>query len=337
MKYLLWIAVSGFALTQVPLEQAEIDDIFLGINIDASSAIEKVEAKGITPYDFGFRLLDAGEVEKSIKWFQSLAIATNDLQYVYGLARVKWKTGDSIGAMKDCQFILAKDPAKLLRARTYFLLGSFHLEARQFEDSEKYLRTSLDLYQELNKDGGQFLCLMELGHLMVRKKMFDEGMALLHQALDANERVGQKGKKPYSLGRYYEILSVIHFFQSDFEKALVAVEDAMAAYIEVGKTDLFDELLAKKALLKLLTGNPSEASDLAAHLWHEFHDDPNRGRLMAYNNVTLMKLALCSQDPEDAEQRKSTALAWASFAQDGEALRELLQFVENEISCPEWR
>ena len=328
------LSYSATAFSQNTWDADEIITIFDGI--DVTAALERVEAKGITPYDFGRDLLVAGEGEKAKQWYQALTIATKDPQYIYGLAWVKWQTGDNGAALKDAQYLLHKNPSPLIRARTLFLLGGINVDERQFERARERLTEGLKAYTSLNKFGGQFLCLSMLAMVAVHEREFDEVEPLLDRAYEINEKMRTKGFKPYSRGRYHEIIGEMRFVQGDYIGAASSAEESEAAYRQIGQTDLADEILAKTALLKVLNGEPKSGGELATELWQRFHESIDRGRLLAYNNITLMKLSQCANIEEDREAREVAARKWASSAPGGKALLELLEFVK-KFPCSEWR
>lgn len=265
-----------------------------------------------------------------------MAISKKDPQFIYGLAWVKWKTGDNRSALKDALYLLHRNPSPLIRARTLFLLGSINLDERELEKARMLYQEGLVAYEELNKFGGQFLCLSMLSMIAVHERNYEQVEPLLKRAYAVNERLREKGFEPYSLARYHEIIGEMHFTKGDFQLAQKLFEKSESVYRETGQTDLADEILTKVALLMVINGEPAVGGDLARKLWEAHHQSPDRGRLLAYLNVTLLKLAQCSQNHEDQDQREEAALAWASSAQGGRALKELMETVK-KIPCPEWR
>lgn len=321
---------------QATWDAEEISEIFDGVHFDMSAAIARVEAKGITPYDFGRDLLVAGEGEKAKQWYQSLAIATKEPQYLYGLAYVKRQTGDNHGALKDAYFLMHKNPPQLIRARTLYLLGGINLDERRFEEARKNLQEGLEAYAQLNKFGGQYLCLSMMAWGAVFEGNYDAVEPLLDRALEFNEKIRSKGKEPYGLGRYHEIIGELQFAQKNYFASLLAAEQSKEAYQESGLQYHSEEMQAKIGLLKLMTGEPQEASRIATELWEKHHKSLDRGRLLAYNNVTLMKLSECAKIEVDRENKHEAAMDWANSAPGGKALIELLSFVKKS-PCPEWR
>jgi len=108
---ILVLALATFGYGQNSWDDNEITSIFDGI--DVTAALDRVEAKGITPYDFGRDLLDMGYPDKAKEWYVAVGIHTKDLQYVYGLAWAKWYSGDNTGAINESIFIIAKDPTPI--------------------------------------------------------------------------------------------------------------------------------------------------------------------------------------------------------------------------------
>jgi tetratricopeptide (TPR) repeat protein len=315
----------------------EIADVFDGI--DVTTALDRVKEMGVTPYDFGFRLLRSGHPDKAKEWYVAVGIKTKDLQYVYGLAWMKWVTGDNRGAMDDAKYVLARKPSPLIKARTYYLLGAVSVDEYQFKTAKQNLEAGLKAYGALGKDGGQYLCTSMLAMCAVYERNFDDVEPLLEKADMFNEAVRAKGKKAYPKGRHYEILSEMRYAQGDFEGALIAAQDSAAAYREGEKHHLADEVEAKIGLLLLLTGEPRAAKKLASKLWEKHHLARDRGRLLAYNSITLMKLSLCSANDQDATQKESEAREWAQSGPGGKALVRLLEWTKDEknFPCPMWR
>ena len=335
---LILLCSSTFLSSQEPenWDEEEIAEVFSGLHVDAGPAIASVEAKGVTPYDFGLDLVDAGMPEKAIEWYRTLGIATKDPQYLYGLAWVKWKTGDYAGAVKDAYFLIHKDPPPLIRARTYYLLGSVNLEQRRLTDAKRELHMGLETYKAIpNKFGGQYLCLTLLAAVAIHQHKFDEVGALLDQALEANEKLESIGLKPYGQGRYFEILGEMHFWKAEYRAALDTTQQARKAYEADGRTMASDGALVKIGMLKLILGELQEAHAVSAEIWEKYHTNPNAGRILAYNNITIAKISKCAQHEEDYQARSNSVLSWANSVPGGRAVIELFEFLLVSIPCPE--
>ncbi len=324
-------------------DDEEIADVFDGI--DVTAALARVEARGVTPYDFGFYLLRQGHPDKAKEWFVAVGIDAarkgdkDRGKYIYGLAWVKWVTGDNKGAIEDVKYVLARKPSPLIRARSLYLLGAVSVDEHQFEDARANLRAGQSAYKALGKDGGQFLCFSMLALAAVYEGNFDDVEKLLDLASQHNDAIKAKGKKPYSMGREYEIISEKRYAQGDYAGALEMATESESAYRLAGKEHLADEVQSKIGFLLLLNGEPKGAQKLASKLWETHHKARDRGRLLAYNSITLMKLSLCSDNEADAADKEKTARAWASSGPGGKALIRLLEWTKEEkkFPCPEWR
>lgn len=312
----------------------EIADVFDGI--DVNGALQRVEDKGITAYDFGFHLLRSGHPDKAIAWYNAIGIKTKQPKYIYGLAWMKWVTGNAQGAIDDARYILARNPPPILHARTLYLLGAVSVDEFDFEAARHNLKAGIEAYKALGKDGGQYLCYTMLAKCAVYEGRFDDVEPLLETAAAFNEKVEAKGKKPYSKGAHHEIMSELAYARGDFVGALIEARESSAAY-RLGEEHLAAEVDSKVAFLLILNGEPRAAKKLATALWDEHHDKRNRGRLLAYNAITLMKLSLCSGNDLDAKDKENSARAWAKSGPGGKQLIKLMTWAQSEknFPCPE--
>jgi len=334
VSVLLVFTLIPSSMAQNKWEPEEIEDIFDGF--DVSAAIARVEARGVTPYDFGLDLLAAGQPEKAKLWFKNLATSTRDLKYLYGLAWVLRRGGENGKAQSAGKYILENEPTPLIRARVLYLLGAINLDERLLSEARENLQEGLKAYAALEKAGGQFVCLNKLALLAILERKYDEVEGYLEEALAMNDRVRAKGKTPYSLGPIYEVRGESLFGQGDYDGALLMAIDSEKAYREDGEIEVADTFLAKIALLKLITGKPSEARDTAESLWDQFHDSPNHGRLIALNNIVVMKLFQCSEETEKSQKTETSIRSWANSSPGGKAILELMEIITG-LPCPEWR
>lgn len=332
--FLVLSNVIGYA--QNDWGKAEIAKVFDGI--DVSGALEAVKAKGLTPYDFGIKLLDSGQPDQAKKWFVAVGIETGDVQYVYGLAWCKWITGDNHGALVDAEHVLGGTPSPLIQARTHYLLGGIAIDEEHFDKARLHLTTALEGYSALDKVGGQFLCLSSLAACAVFERKLDEVVPFLERAYVANENLRDKGIEPFSQGRRLEIIGEMRFAQADYEGSLQAVQESIEAYRAAGSQSLADELQAKVGLLLVMTGKPKAAKVLATGLSRKFHKDKDRGRLNAYLSAVKMKLCDCAQKESDARDNERAARSWANASPSGKSLIRLIEWVKdvNNVPCPKW-
>ncbi len=321
------------ACAQDKWSEEEITSVFDGI--DLTAALNKLEAKDVTPYDFGFDLLRKGHKDRAKTWYSAMSTKTDDPKYAYALAWVEWATGNSAAALDDCKYVLAKNPTPLIKARTYYLLGTVNVDEFNFEAARKSLNAGLDLYRELGKVGGQYLCTSMLALCAVYEGEFHEVEPLLDKA----EQLRQPVSKIYSGGRYHEILSLMRYEQNDFAGALIAAQDSVAAYRESEEYHLADEVEAKVGFLLLVNGQPKAAKATANRIWEKHHKKRSSGHLLAVNAITLMKISLCSDHFDDAESKEKSVRAWAKAGPGGKAVLKILNWTkdENEFPCPEWR
>ena len=326
-------------LSQTEWTPEEVESVLGGVDIQVDQALDALEKKGVTPYDFGFHLLRNGHVDKAKAWLKVIGIKTKDLKYIYGLAWMKWITGDSQGAINDVKYILARNPPALLQARTLYLLGAVSVDEFDFEVARNNLNAAIEGYKALEKLGGQYLCVTMLAKCAVFEGDFHLVEPLLERAAELNEGVKLKGKKPYSAGAHHEILSELRYAEGDYQGALTEAKNSAEAYRVGEEFHLADDVDAKIAFLLLLTGKPKDAHRLASQLWQENHDKRDRERLLAYNSITLMKLSLCSGNDQDADDKENAARTWAEAGPGGKALINLLNWAKEEknFPCPEWR
>jgi len=326
-------------------DDEEIANVFDGIDI--SNALAQLEAKGVTPYDFGFQLMGSGHPDKAKEWFVAagihLARTGADMEqkskFVYGLAWMKWITGDASGAIEDAKYILAHKPPPLIQARTFYLLGAVSVDEHAFEDADFNLNAGIKAYGDLKRPGGQYLCASMLAMCAVFEGNFDQVAPWLEKASKYNDLTEKMGFKRWNSGRYYEIQSELRYAQGDYAGALFAARESAGTYREGNDVLLADEVDAKIGFLLLLNGEPKAAADLATKLWEKHHLSRDRGRLLAYNSITLMKLALCANQTNDVMTNENAARAWASSGPGGKALTTLIDWAKDKkkFPCPAWK
>ena len=285
-----------------------------------------------TPYDFGIKaLLQAGEGDKAIDWFNMLTVETNDFKYLYGAAWSKWKTGDNKGALKDALYLSHQELSPLLQARNYYLLGSICLESRLLDDAKKYLAAGHESYGAIDKYGGQYLCLTLLGAVEMRQGNFDQVEPLLQRALEADRLNVEAGYKGHGMGRYHDIMAEMYFLQGDYPSAMEANQKARTAYLGMNKQMAADGAYVKMGILYLIMGKARDAYAISVELWNRHQ---NGGRIFAYNNIILAKLSKCGRNDADYHVRANSARAWAGDSPGGTALTELFDFVMKR-PCPD--
>ncbi|MDJ0839242.1 MAG: hypothetical protein QNK37_22180, partial [Acidobacteriota bacterium] len=116
---LLLFLFGGFTplIGQSSWQPDEVDEILTLAKTDVPGAVALIGSRS-TPYDFGIKaLLQAGEGDKAINWFNMLTVETNDFKYLYGAAWSKWKTGENKGALKDALYLSHQELSPLLQAR----------------------------------------------------------------------------------------------------------------------------------------------------------------------------------------------------------------------------
>lgn len=300
-----------------------------------AEAIKYVESFGLTPYDFGRDLYYDGESQRAIFWCEALAIATNDPQYFYGRALYEWYSGDAEAAVRDVIFLTKKKLPPTIKARTYYLKGRINLQSHLFGDAEKDLQVALDTYKSIKgKFGGQYLCLTLMARAAIAQKDFDKAIELLEAAKLSDDQNVEYGNKPFGMATIHEMYGELYFEQRNFKASLEENEKSYQAFLDGRKKRLADGVLVKIGLLHFINGDPKKAYEIASGMWRKL-ENTDQARLWAYNNVTLAILASCTSDTGDYQVRKSEALSWAKADKGGQALIELVAFLENEIPCPE--
>ncbi|CAM2064088.1 hypothetical protein SCOR_01895 [Sulfidibacter corallicola] len=301
----------------------------------APAAIAFADKHEISPYSLGNRLLRSGDIAGAKHWFESLADQTDEAQYRYGLAYAQWVSGNHAVALKDAHFLLASEPPPKIRARTYYLTSQIHLAAYDLEAAEQDSLSSLAIYQSLDgMAGGEYLNHMILANVRLNRGEYDAAQSHLDAAIEANGRLQALGKKPYSLGAYYDLLGSLNLAQGNYFQALTMTRQSYDAFVNNGNRLLAEQAEAKTALLFLLAGNPEKAYKMAHTIWERTSHDDHRAYVRALNDITLMKLSQCNNHEADATSRKRATLAWANANPGGRMLKKLLQTIEN-TPCPD--
>ena len=232
------------AIAQNHWDDGEINAVFDGVTIDITPTVWEIEAREVTSYDFGRHLLRRGKAKKAREWFQTLALTGKDQAALFGLTWIKWQSGNTYGALLDCAHLLQDHPSPLIQARTFYLVGSIHLDQGDSAAATSYLIQAYDLYTKLDRDGGRFLVLTMLARVAVHEGDFDRAEALLERACRRNEKIAEKGALAYSLGRYHEIIAEMAYGQGNQTHAASAMMDGEWAYRKDMEMALADEISA---------------------------------------------------------------------------------------------
>ena len=300
-----------------------------------ASAFAYLEKFGVTPYDFGHHLHLKGEGDRAVLWYQNVGIATDDPQFFYGRAFQEWRLGDTEAALRDVNFLIQKDLSPLIKARTYYLKGRMSLQSRFLKEAESDFSIAHDSYKSIDgKFGGQFLCLSLLARIAIYKKEYDRVEPILTEALEARRKGIELGLKLPGMGSIYEIYGEMYFEKREFKTSLEENLKSREAYLQNGREASAEVVLIKIGLLEFINGNPKAAYDIATGVRERLINTP-KTRLLAYNSVTLAMLSLCSNQIDDFNLRKQTALSWAKTDAGGQDLIDLMTFLEHEIPCPE--
>ena len=343
----LWLLVLGLSAyagkkpqitpSKLPLDAESAAILAHVLNIETTHKMLK--EKGISAYKFGMNLRKAGHIDEAKHWFTEYAAQTSDLQYLYGLAWVKYKSGDFNGALQDAQFILNKKPKQLIRARTEYLLGLLNVDQNHFKKATHALKAARSSYAAIGKNGGQYMALSMQAWVEVRIGNHQKAEILLNQAEEYNNAMRDAGEKPYSRAWHQEIRAEIAFKQGQFFSAYELIENAGESYRLDGNKPYADFTRAKGALFLLLAGYPKDASKVALDIQTQTQGDGNQARLAAINAVTLAKIAQCSQNRSKRDATVDSIKRWADHSAAGPALLDLLEYVMDEdiAPCPEWR
>jgi len=114
------------------------------------------------------------------------------------------------------------------------MLGAINVDEHDFEAARENLRTGFEAYEVLDKAGGQYLCLSMMAMCAVFERRLDDVEPLLEKALEYNKKIEAKGKTPYSLGRYHEIISEMRFAQGDYDGASASAQKNKVAVRHLG-------------------------------------------------------------------------------------------------------
>lgn len=142
----------------------QVNEIFDALYTNGASDAEYlVTEQGSTAYDFGLDLMERGERERSISWYDAMIAASDDPGiYLIGKAWVQKESGDLANAIVTANKVAMNSDNMLVKARASYLLGTFYLQVGSpYANSE--LLTAKSIYQELGLSGGVNLCQRLLG------------------------------------------------------------------------------------------------------------------------------------------------------------------------------
>ena len=318
---------------QVPLlDDENIQGILIGNGGDIPSAVLRIKESGITPYDYGIRLLRIGKGDEAEQWFQSLTETFDDVNFVYGRAWIRWKTGNLEAALKDAIYLTDQELTPILTARTYYLLGNLGLNSDRLDLARENLNAGLKVYKSLGKNGGQYLCYSLLAAVEIAEKNYDKVEPLLEMALKANQRAAEAGYKPYDMGQYHDLMGEMYFGKREYNKALSSYRNAYAGYQEGNSEYYADGVQVKIGILYYILGKPRRAYKIGKDI-NERYLRTNETRLYAFNNILLAMLAKCGQEEANYQARVNSAKDWAGQKPGRTDLMEVLQMLD-KLPCP---
>ena len=333
--FLIMLTVMSAHLTaqeRVAMTDVEIQQALALVDKQPEKAIALVTSLRVTPYNFGRNLVTAGKTEEALTWYVALTIATDDPQYVFGKAWTHWRKGEVHQALEDGAYLLTLKLADKVLARTHYMLGMIHLSRQGLKLADKHIAASLTAYRKLGMNGGQYLCHMARAFIALERNAFDHAEASAELALSFNNRL----RSPYSLGKYYEVYSSIHFSnppaKPNFAEALHYAALAQAEFEKSGENEHLYVSLATQGLLHAFLGDFEAAFRIATKV-DDFGRPKKYAYLGYYNSLTWMYLHRCNDLADDVAQMKVALQDWSKEKQNGKRLERLLYLVEN-IPCP---
>ncbi|MDJ0836233.1 MAG: hypothetical protein QNK37_06920 [Acidobacteriota bacterium] len=305
-----------------------IRGVVSGDSKNVASAVEIITSNGMTPYDFGIKLMQRGEVDEAIFWFETLGRTYDNPKYLFGRAWVRYKSGNYSGALEDALYLSEKDISIKLQARTSYLLGNLGLKVNDYSLARKYLQICTDLYQKINHRTGIYSVYLLLAAVEVSDKNPSNAETYLQKALSIHKEL----KKPRDLGFYYDVKSEIAFLAGDYKACFSFCQKAKEEYLSSGQTMAADSAEVKIAMLYFMMGKPQDAYNIAANIASKYHDQ-QEGKVYAYNNALLARLASCGQDSKQYNMRKDHVINWAKSSVGDGNLLEVFEILENH-PCP---
>lgn len=165
MKFmLLFLSMLSMNTWATTWTDSQVSEIFNSLYTNgASAAADVVNAYGSTAYDFGLDLMDRGESDRSLSWYNAMIAASDDPGvYLIGKAWVQKENGDLNNAIVTANRVANSSDNMLVRARASYLLGTFYQSVGSPYATTELLNAK-SLYENLGLSGGVELCQRLLG------------------------------------------------------------------------------------------------------------------------------------------------------------------------------
>lgn len=296
-------------------------------------ALRLVENEGRGAYDFGKALRKMGKLDLALEWSLAMVKITKGeekAKFYWSKAWTHHKRGENDLAMEDCLIMIEADLPDLFTAKTKYLMGKIYLDKKDLVRAKETFNESIEVYRQLEKLGGLYLCTMELAELtIVHDGNLDEGLKLINLALSYN---AQK-PNPYGLGRSLELRSEIYFQKANYPKSLEFARTCRDAFFQEGNwgNALFADI--RIGLLHAFMGNFTAAYDKARQNEQEIVST-NNIIAFQYNNLIRIFLERCQElKNEGIYNIYKDAYDWAE-EENHSNLLELLAHI-NTVQCPE--
>lgn len=327
MKGLLWLICSfGYCFGQSQWTEDVIDDILVQVKVNPLEAVQEVNERGKTAYNFGLIVMRAGRFDDALDWYEALTVYYDSAEYLFGKAWVHFHKGEPDHALEAGNFVLERSADVKTKARCHYMMGQIWLEDMEMKKAEHHFQSSLKLYADLNLRGGQYLSYAGLAAVAVNQREYSQAQDFIGKALAFNIQL----KKPYTLGYVNDLLAEIAFQKGEYD---VALEHSIKAGNEYEKDkDIRNQRLAtvKVGFFQVLTGD-IEAGYSTAKAIDEVVRKEDQVQLAMLNNLTWMVLYRCSG--RDYTNLVSEFREWIEIRKKKGQFFQLLAFSQT-VPCP---
>ncbi|CAM2065385.1 Tetratricopeptide repeat protein [Sulfidibacter corallicola] len=283
--------------------------------------------RGTTPYKYGLSLVSHINSNDAQWFFEELALATNDPEFVFGRAWIHWKKGNIPLAERDALFVLEQRPRPIVAARCNYLLGFVWTETNQYDKALEAFERAFTGYAALNKPASMLRTLKGFAYATINLGDLDAAESYLERALDL---ANQLNPHP-NLGYFFELKTRISFAKGDYVESL---RYSRLCYEEYAKINDLESMVSARiniGFFNVLNGNLREGIEnaLEADRHIKIH---NFVRASRTNNAVWMLIYRCRN--QDYQTLERDLKEWIAHQND-EMLESLRRFV-TECECPDF-
>ena len=277
-----------------------IRDVQADSQIEALSSLVKEQEipSGIEVYKKGIQKLWKEGPTQAETYFDTEMRKSGDLMAMFGKGSALFLKKDFPEAERRFEYIIQSSrPGSLITMNSYYMLGLINVGMGETDAATRYLNTALQYFERIEYTENIWKC-----HLSLAKNYLNIGKfaaAEKHLTIAFNEDLTSSEAliDSSSLGFFYNLKSIVRFFQGDVPKALEYAKLSLEGY---KKNEYQDGICSSTILVGLyetLNGNIEGGRQYTIDAQKIFPIDEFQSKdLYYYNFVNFVLIYKCEDD-----------------------------------------